>query len=102
VCTHTFCTDCWVNYLMEQLRKGVEGIDAPCMQAGCNVRVGHSQFLRLLEGKFMPGFVDRDEKAKGPGGQRKKEAVMTRMIDIYWKWMCKNFTDENKEIKWCP
>jgi len=31
VCTHTFCTACWVNYLMEQLRKGVEGIDAPCM-----------------------------------------------------------------------
>jgi len=27
---------------------------------------------------------------------------MTRMVDIYWKWMCKNFTDENKEIKWCP
>ena len=22
--------------------------------------------------------------------------------ETYWKWLCKSFTDENRNIKWCP
>ena len=27
---------------------------------------------------------------------------MKKATDIYWKWLCKSFTDENKSIRWCP
>ena len=45
------------------------------MQADCNIKVGHSIFLDMLP-------------------SRKKE--------VYWKWFCKSYTDDNKLIKWCP
>ena len=46
------------------------------MQSNCNMMVGHSEFTRLLDS--CP-----------------KEKV------LYWKWLCKSFTDENKNIQWC-
>ena len=76
-CQHTFCGECWTNYLQTKVRSGYTGIDARCMQTGCNMKVGHTVFENLL--------------AQSP---RDKET--------YWKWLCKSFTDENKNIKWCP
>jgi len=76
-CKHTFCKNCWMGYVTEKVESGCLGIDANCMQAGCNLRVGHSVFLDLLSSQ-----------------PKKKEQ--------YWKWVCKQFTDDNKRIKWCP
>lgn len=65
-CKHTFCISCWVNYLLEMMRHGVEGIDATCMQSDCNMRLGHSTFLSLLEGRYMTSFEEeKKEKNKG-------------------------------------
>mmetsp|Transcript_37722 Transcript_37722/g.49635 ORF Transcript_37722/g.49635 Transcript_37722/m.49635 type:complete len:102 (+) Transcript_37722:551-856(+) len=52
------------------------GIYAACMQSNCNMMVSHSVFVKLLE-------TCPKEKA------------------LYWKWLCKSFTDENKNIQWC-
>lgn len=76
-CGHTFCRACWVDYLKEKVRSGFHGIDALCMQANCNVKVTHTSFESLLQ-----------ESPKDK--------------ETYWKWLCKSFTDDNKNIKWCP
>lgn len=26
----------------------------------------------------------------------------SKMLETYWKWLCKSYTNENKCIKWCP
>ena len=76
-CKHTFCSECWTDYLTEKVRSGYQGINASCMQGGCNMKVQHSTFERYL----TPCPKDKE---------------------TYWKWLCKSFTDENKNIKWCP
>jgi ariadne-1 len=43
-CRHSFCTNCWTQYLCEKVESGFHGIDAQCMQAKCNLKVDHSVF----------------------------------------------------------
>ena len=76
-CKHTFCKGCWSEYLVKKLDSGFTGLDARCMQAGCNMKVGHSVFETFLASK-------------------------PKMLEGYWKWLCKSYTDDNKCIKWCP
>ena len=76
-CQHTFCRECWSEYLIEKVRSGCHGIDAKCMQHGCNLKVGHTVFEQIL----APSPKDKE---------------------TYWKWMCKSITDDNKAIRWCP
>ena len=47
-CGHTFCKTCWQQYLIEKVKSGYTGIDARCMQAGCNLMVGHGTFESML------------------------------------------------------
>ena len=75
-CGHTFCNECWKEFLAEKVNEGYMGIYANCMQSGCNMMVTHTLFEERL--------------AECP-----KEKVM------YWKWLCKSFTEENNNITWC-
>ena len=75
-CTHTFCKECWVENLSNQINSGIEGINTSCMQEGCNLKVGHSVYLRMLNKK------DRDK---------------------YWKWLARSMTqNQSGMIQWCP
>ena len=76
-CQHTFCFACWEDYLKEKINAGYTGIDSNCMQQNCNLKVGHSVYIKFLENN--PSELDK-----------------------YWKWLTKSLTDENKNIKWCP
>ena len=76
-CGHTFCIDCTKEYLWAKIGAFTDGIDTRCMQAGCNMKFKHSQFCDLL--------MD-NQKVK----------------ELYWKQLCKQFTDNNKYVKWCP
>ena len=76
-CQHTFCNECWTQYLSEKVRSGFHGISAACMQTQCNMMVGHTKFDRFL--------------AQSPKDK-----------EMYWKWLSKSFTDDNRNIKWCP
>jgi len=76
-CQHTFCHPCWQDYLQTKVRSGYQGIDAACMQSGCNMRVGHDTFEKFLK----PSPKD---------------------LETYWKWLCKSFTDNSKNVAWCP
>ena len=47
-CRHEFCVECWKDYLRSQLTTDITGLDTKCMQSGCNLKVGHTSFLKLL------------------------------------------------------
>ena len=49
-CGHTFCKDCWTNQLAEQVQGERNSCESRCMQQGCNMQVGHSNFLEMLKG----------------------------------------------------
>eukprot|EP00349_Pseudokeronopsis_sp_Brazil_P006337 CAMPEP_0202969920 /NCGR_PEP_ID=MMETSP1396-20130829/15821_1 /ASSEMBLY_ACC=CAM_ASM_000872 /TAXON_ID= /ORGANISM="Pseudokeronopsis sp., Strain Brazil" /LENGTH=406 /DNA_ID=CAMNT_0049697995 /DNA_START=211 /DNA_END=1431 /DNA_ORIENTATION=+ len=74
-CGHQFCLSDWKEYLRERVNKGFEAVFTTCMQHHCNVMVPHSLFLRLLQ----------------PDDQK-----------TYMKWSCKSYTDDNRNVRWCP
>lgn len=76
-CGHEFCLDCWREFLIEKVRSGPQGLQAGCMQVGCNMKIGHTVWDKIL--KTSP--ADKE---------------------TYWKWLCKSYTDDNSSIKWCP
>ena len=47
-CQHTFCKACWLENLKDKINEGIDGLNTNCMQTSCNVKVGHSDFLRIL------------------------------------------------------
>ena len=61
--------------------EGAGCVFAKCMQHGCNVVVPHSFYLKYIK--------DEDE-----GGYN--------YYQKYMSWHGKQFTDINKNIKWCP
>jgi ariadne-2 len=75
-CGHTFCQNCWFENLVEKVLGGVNCSTALCMQQGCNMQVGHSNFLEIL----------KSNKA---------------VTEKYWRALIKSFTDDNKMITWC-
>ena len=60
---------------MQKASEGVNAVFSKCPQFGCNVVVPHSMFISLLKG----------------------ESLIT-----YMKWHCKAYTDDNKNVRWCP
>ena len=82
-CGHTFCKECWKDYLESKVNSGNLGIDASCQQANCNMKVTHSHFIDIL------GSPDGPE-ASPP------------TLDTYWKWLCKNYVEQNRNVRWCP
>ena len=48
-CTHTFCAECWIEHMKTQLSYGVEGVEATCMQEGCNLKITHTAWTSLLK-----------------------------------------------------
>ena len=75
-CGHEFCRQDWFEYLKNGLET-CDGIEARCMQSKCNLKVGHNEFLEILE-------LSKIETQK------------------YWKWLAKSFIELNSEIKFCP
>jgi len=53
-----------------------------CPQLRCNVVVPHSLFLKYLPDEPYEDGINYREK--------------------YMMWHCRQFTDDNKNIKWCP
>ncbi len=75
-CGHEFCADDWTEYLKQRVRDGYQKtISAPCMQHTCNIAVPHSLFVDLLTGADMT---------------------------TYMKYHFKSFTDDNRNVRWCP
>ena len=89
-CLHTFCKDCWKEHLLEQLNSDSDMTVACCMQTGCNMKLPHSKFLAIIE--------EVQQEAKKSFAPKKNK----QLVELYWKWMGKSFTDSNINIKWCP
>lgn len=83
VCGHQYCSFCWSNYLKSKVsEEGVMCVFTKCPQLRCNVVVPHSIFW-----KFLTMFTDDDK---------------VNFLEKYLQWHCKEFTEENRNIKWCP
>ena len=77
-CGHQFCKGCWTDHLKESLDQGkAKCLSTKCMQHKCNMVVSHSMFLDLLASE--PDLVKK-----------------------YKTFHCLGFTDDNKNMKWCP
>ena len=70
--------------------KGAACVFTKCPQLRCNVVVPHSVFLEYLP---IEGEEETDNK-----GQKFRYQYQEK----YLQWHCKQFTDHNKNIKWCP
>lgn len=55
---------------------------AKCPQLRCNVVIPHSVYL-----SFLTKFTEDDNQ---------------NYLEKYQQWHCKEFTEENRNIKWCP
>ena len=75
-CGHTFCISCWEDHAKASVQSENFQANAKCMQQGCNLVLGHSLYLRFL--------------------------TTSSLQDLYWKQLCKSYTDLNNQIKWCP
>ena len=74
-CEHTFCKLCWLEDLTVKIKEGIDGLSSKCMQQHCNLKVGHSDFLRILE---------KEDKER------------------YWKLLTKSLTkNQGGRIQWC-
>ena len=83
-CGHQFMVCSWKGYLKNKVKEeGQRSVFAKCPQPRCNVVVPHSYFLKYLR--------DEEEKEDGINYQKK-----------YLSWHCKQFTDQNKDLRWCP
>jgi ariadne-1 len=74
-CGHTFCSDDWKCYLVQKVNEGSTALNSKCPQHECNLIVPHTTFLHFLKGDDLK---------------------------TYMKWYCKSFTDDNKNVRWCP
>ena len=76
-CKHTFCIDCWKEYLKEKINNA-NVYKLACMQKECNF---------ILEEKFIKSILDKD----------------TVLLEKYDKFLTrKKLMDSNKKIKLCP
>ena len=74
-CGHQFCKEDWEEYLKQRVNDGFQSVYSKCPQHMCNVVVPHSMFLKYLKGEDLK---------------------------TYLKWYCKAYTDDNKNVRWCP
>lgn len=83
ICGHQFSAICWTNHLKEKVKsQGAICMFARCPQLRCNVVVPHSKFLKYLKDEVSDDGMNYYQR--------------------YMKWHCKQFTEMNKNIRWCP
>ena len=76
-CKHTFCVDCWKEYLKEKINNA-NVYKLSCMEQKCNF---------ILEENFIKTILDND----------------TVLLEKYDKFLKrKKLMDSNKKIKFCP
>ncbi len=76
-CFHNFCKDCWKVFIISKLDDYFCCLYSTCPQKDCNLKIPESFFLKYLK-------EDNDN------------------MERYEKIVLKNFTENNKNIKWCP
>lgn len=63
--------------------EGPQCVFTKCQQLHCNVQVPHSKFM-----EFLKGQINQEENYE--------------YLEKYKQWHCKQFTDHNPNVKWCP
>ena len=89
-CKHEFCLGCWKDYLKEIVINGnKKSLKASCQQSGCNLVVPHSMFIKIFGyGKKAGNSIEAKEDKN--------------IFKKYMRWHCQSFTDDNRNVRWCP
>ncbi len=74
-CGHRFCESCWKGAIEAAMSKGKDCINSTCPFAGCFMQISQSFF--------------------------KKYCSAAQFVK-YSQFLARSFTDENKQIRWCP
>ena len=88
-CGHTFCGECWKDYLTTKVQAGADGIDALCQQVNCNMKVPHSVFIKHLTPSEEEKLDEESKEGENESG---------KILEMYWRWLCKSYTDDNKNV----
>ena len=78
-CGHQFCTFCFEEHMKNKVKDGTTCLRARCPALYCNIIIPHSFFL-----KYMKDGSDYNYLSK------------------YNYWVTKAYTENDKNIKWCP
>ena len=73
-CKHRFCDECWKGVCKAAISKGRESIYSRCPFLKCFMKISRSLFKK---------FCNSEEYEK------------------YMLYLCKSYTDESSNIKWC-
>lgn len=94
-CCHNFCTECWLEYLNERLNDVNTVLNTKCPQKGCNLILFESIIKALTKLLLISSNSNNnDNKNKN----KDNEDLLAKLNKAIYK----NFTDKNKEIRWCP
>lgn len=78
-CNHNFCCECWMEYVNSKLDDVFNILTTSCPQYGCNLIIPENVIFALVS-----SYADEE-----------KLAIMNKAV-------LKNFTDRNKDMRWCP
>eukprot|EP00357_Protocruzia_adherens_P007125 CAMPEP_0114976138 /NCGR_PEP_ID=MMETSP0216-20121206/2500_1 /TAXON_ID=223996 /ORGANISM="Protocruzia adherens, Strain Boccale" /LENGTH=503 /DNA_ID=CAMNT_0002337021 /DNA_START=56 /DNA_END=1567 /DNA_ORIENTATION=- len=74
-CSHSFCEECWEDFLTAKLDEGKSSINATCPSYGCPLVVTHDVWLKFLKPASLKGYI---------------------------KFLRASFVEDNKAVVWCP
>jgi ariadne-1 len=81
-CGHTFCNDCFYEYLKEKVKDILISLTSKCPQDKCSIIIPESLFFTYFS--------------------KKNNNKESNEIHLLYKSITKNFTDSNDDIKLCP
>ncbi len=76
-CGHKSCQQCWIDYMEDEISKGIQCVTSKCPYHGCVEAIPEDFFDRIM--KSRPKSLNR-----------------------YKEYLLKAFVDYNKLIVWCP
>ncbi|KAF8971280.1 hypothetical protein BDZ97DRAFT_1788688 [Flammula alnicola] len=93
-CAHTFCTECWTDYVVSKIRDESEHT-VRCMAEGCAL-VAPDRFIHdlLVPAPGAPAPTTAEEQAK----EAQNAKTWARMQELF----VRHFVACNKSLKFCP
>ena len=88
-CGHTFCNDCFLEYLKEKVKDILISLTSKCPQDKCSIIIPESLFFKYLSKNPNDNNLINNNKE-------------SHEIHLLYKAITKNFTDSNDDIKLCP
>lgn len=109
-CGHIFCTDCWKEYLSNRLEDILNIMYTTCPQSGCSLIITEDIFEKFLKDSsddYNQTLTNNNHipllyRISSEGLSQNKLSECRSKYKLYLKGVFLNFTDRNKDLRWCP